>query len=51
MAEVHALVMGFDYVFIFQKRLFELLGRELRFEAFMDFKTLFNVIAKDGLTT
>lgn len=50
-AEVHGLVLGFDYVFIIQKLAEELLGRQVKVEAYTDSKTLFNVIAKDGATT
>lgn len=50
-AEVQGLVLGFDYAFVIRQLLFEILGRKICLEAFVDSKTLFNVVGKDGATT
>lgn len=47
-AKAHGLVLGFDFSVVVQHLLSELLGRKVSLEAFVDRKTLFNVILKDG---
>lgn len=49
-AEVHALVHAFDNGFVVQEVLEELLGRRVELEAFVDSRTLFNVIANNSCT-
>ena len=50
-AEIQALTLGFDYAFIVKDLVDEILGRQLRIEAMIDSKTVFNVVAKEGKTT
>ena len=47
-AEVHAMVLGFDYVYIIRDLIYEITGRKLDIEAITDSKSLFNVVTKDG---
>lgn len=49
-AEIQALVLGFDFAFLEQYLIEEILGKSIRMEAMMDRKTVFNVVAKDGKT-
>ena len=49
-AELHALVLGFDYAFLVKDLVEEILGRKIVVEAMVDNKSVFNVIAKDGKT-
>lgn len=50
-SELHALILGFDYAFIIRNLLEEILGRKVRLDAYVDIKTVFDVISKDGNTT
>ena len=50
-AEVHGLVLAFDHSFIIQDMIKEILGRTLDVEAYVDSKTLFDVVAKNSNTT
>lgn len=50
-AEVHGLVLGFDYAFVLWEMLTELLDRDVKIEALVDSNTLFDVISKDASTT
>lgn len=50
-AEVHARVLGFDYIFIIQHLHEELLGRSIKVEAYTDSRTIINTVVKDGNTT
>lgn len=43
-AEVHGLVLGFDYTYIIRELLIELLGRKVTEEAYVDRKTLLNAV-------
>ena len=49
-AKVHALVLGFDYAYVIREAVEEPLGRRVEIEAYVDSRTLFNVIAKDSPT-
>ena len=49
-AEVQALVLGFDFSFVVKDLIEELLGREIKLEAMVDSKTVFDVIARDSQT-
>lgn len=50
-AEIHALSYGFDCAIITKSIIEELVQRSLPLHAYVDSKTLFNVIAKDASTT
>lgn len=50
-AEVHGLLLGFDFGLLVKDLLEEILGRTLLMEAMVDSWTLFSVIAKDAPTT
>lgn len=50
-AEVHALVLAFDMAYVIQDMLHEILGRKIEIDAYVDSKTLFDVVAKDGNTS
>lgn len=50
-AEVHALVLAFDFGYIIRDATEQLLDRRIEMEAFVDSRTLFNVVAKNGSTT
>lgn len=50
-AEVHGLVLSFDYAYILRDLVSEIIGGKVTIEAFVDSKTLFNVVAKDGATS
>lgn len=49
-SEVHALLLGFDNAFPIHEILSHILARDLPIEAFVDSKTVFDLIAKDGKT-
>ena len=49
-AEIQALVLGFDFAFLIKDLVDEILGTDMRIEALIDSKTVFNVVAKDGKT-
>ena len=49
-AEVHGLVYGFDSAFIEKNIIEELLGTSIPMDVYVDSKTLFNIVAKDGNT-
>ena len=49
-AEIQALVLGFDYAYVIQHLVEEIIGRTIKLEAMIDSKTVFNVVAKDGQT-
>ena len=50
-AEIQALVLGFDFAFIVKDLIEEILGREVKLEALVDSKTVFDVIARDAQTS
>lgn len=50
-AEIHGLVLGFDYAVVIQHLISRLLGKSIEREAFVDSKTLFKVVAKDRSTS
>lgn len=50
-SEIHAFVLGFDFEYILQLLLQEIPGRGMKLEAYVDWKTVFDVIAKDERTT
>lgn len=43
--------IGFDYAFLIQDLVLEILGKQIRIEAMIDSKMVFNVVAKDGKTS
>lgn len=47
-AELHALVLGFHASFVIREMLQEITGRTINIEEFVDSKTIFDVVAKDG---
>lgn len=49
-AEVQGHLLGFDYAFFSRKLLYEILRRKMDLEAYTDWKTLFNIVAKDEAT-
>lgn len=49
-AELHALILAFDYGFVLREMLKEVLRRDVKLEALIDSKTVFDVVAKDGRT-
>lgn len=50
-SELHALVAGFDAAFWLCDLVNQILGRDIPIEAYVDSKTVFDVVAKDGVTT
>ena len=50
-AEMHALILGFDFEYVIQDMVKELIGRKLDVEVMTDSKTLFNVVTKEAMTT
>lgn len=46
-ADVHSLVLVFDYRYIVRHLLWELLGRAMEVEVYIDLRTLCNVLVKD----
>ena len=50
-AELHAFVLAFDYAYVLKDMITEIIGRELDLIAYIDSKTLFDVVAKDSNTT
>lgn len=50
-SEIHALFLCFDKSYYIRHMLEEILGRRLNIEAYVDSKTVFDVIAKDGKRT
>lgn len=49
--EVHALNLAFDYAFIIHDLLHDILKRSIRIDSYVDSKSVFDIIAKDGCTT
>lgn len=49
-SELHSLTMGFDNAYVVQHLLMEITGRLLEIEAYIDSKTVFDVVAKQGRT-
>lgn len=49
-SEIQALVLGFDFAYLFKDRIEEILGRSIRLESMVDSETVFNVVAKVGQT-
>lgn len=49
--EIHALILGFDQTYATRDLLTELIGRKVEITGFVDSKTLFDVVTKDGTTT
>lgn len=47
-AEIHALVLSFDYAYIIKHMIGELLNMYIPLQAYMYSRTVFDVIAKDG---
>lgn len=50
-AEIHALVLAYDHAYVIRHTLIEILGRNVKLEAYVDSRSVFDVIAKDGNTT
>lgn len=50
-AKVHALLLEFDASIFIQDILREILGRQLEMDAYVDSRTFFHVVARDGATT
>lgn len=46
---IQVLVLGFNYDFLFKHLIEKLLCRKTRLEEMLDNKTIFNVVAKDGI--
>lgn len=49
-AELHSLIYGFDQAFVTGDMLQELLGRKVHIDAYVDSRTVFNVVAKTAAT-
>ena len=49
-AELHALIWGFDNAYIVQDIVSEILGRKIEIDAYVDSRTVFNVVAKHSNT-
>lgn len=49
-AEVHALIYGFDNAYLARDILQEILEKEINIDGYVEYKTVFNVIAKSGST-
>lgn len=49
-AEVHALVLAFDYAYVISDMAQQILGGRLDIEVDMDSRTMFNVVVKNGTT-
>lgn len=50
-AELHALVLAFDFGFVIREMVAEVLQRDVAIEALVDSKTVFDVVAKDAKTS
>lgn len=50
-AEIHALVLGYDQAYVVRDLVEELLGKEVSLEAYVDSRSVFEVLAKDDNTT
>lgn len=50
-SEIHALIIGFYHAFKMQDLIEEILQQKVAVKAYVDSKTVFDVIAKDGKTT
>lgn len=49
-SEIHAMVVGFDIAFVVQNMFKELLGTKMKIQAYVDSRSVFDVIAKQGNT-
>ena len=49
-AELHALIYGFDNAYMVQDIVSETLGRKIEIDAYVDSRTVFNVVAKNSAT-
>lgn len=49
-SELHALVQGFDIAYVLQHLFAELMDRRLEIEAYVDSRSVFDVVAKQGKT-
>lgn len=49
-SEIHALVLGFDHAYVIRDMVAEILQRYIQLKAFVDSKTVFDVLAKQGKT-
>lgn len=47
-AEVHGITLGLDFAYIAHDLLHEIIRRETGIDAYVEIKTLFDVVAKDG---
>lgn len=50
-SEVHALILAFDFAYIISNRLQAVFHRQIKIEAFVYSKSVFDIIANDGKTT
>lgn len=50
-AEVHALILGYDFAFIIKSLVEEMLGRQVPLEIFMDSRTVLDTVAKSNIET
>lgn len=48
--EIHALVLGLYMAYVVRERMNEILGKNVPIEEMMDSITVFDVIARDGMT-
>lgn len=49
-SEIHSLVLGFDVAYVVQHMLNEIIGRKLKIEAYVDSRSTFDIVAKQGKT-
>lgn len=49
-AELHALIYGFDNAYVAKEVIDEVLGLQIPIDGYVDSKTLFNIVAKQGIT-
>lgn len=49
--ELHALIAGFDQAFVIRDIMSWIFGKNIEIEAYVDSKTVFDVIANDASTT
>lgn len=50
-AEIHGLVYGFDQTYVVREALEEVLDRKISIEVYVDSKSVFDVVVKDGSTS
>lgn len=50
-SELHALILGFDYSLIVRSIFEDILGRAVSLDSYLDIKTVYDFVAKDGSTT